>query len=301
MRALADLGDAFWRAVASSMRPSVIALSLLPLALTGAAAGLLGWFFWQDATDAVAAALYGSGLAQPALAWLDALGAQALRMVLVPLIVVGLTVPVLVVATLLAVAWLIAPRLTRLVATRRFPALERRGSAGFVDGLARSLGATAVALLALIATLPLWLVPPFTLLLPPLIWGWLNAKVMAFDALAAHATADERRTLLRSHRWPLLLIGIATAGAGAAPALLWAFSATTLVFAPVLIVLSVWVYTLVFIGASLWFAHYALAALARLRAAQPAGAVVDAVDVIDVDAATPVREPCSALATEGEP
>lgn len=272
MRTLADLGDAFWRAVASSLRPSVIALSLLPLVVMGALAAALGWLFWQDATDAVAVALSDSGLLGPALAWLDAVGGQGLRMVLVPLVVVALTVPVLIAATLLAVAWLLGPRLVALVATRRFPLLEPRGSAGFFDGAARALGATLVAIVAFVVTLPLWLVPPLMLVLPPLIWGWLNAKVMAFDALAAHATHDERRTILRLHRWPLLAIGIASAAAGAAPALLWAFSATTLVLAPVLIVLSVWVYTLVFIGASLWFAHYALAALQRLR-----GAGVDAV------------------------
>ena len=39
----------------------------------------------------------------------------------------------------------------------------------------------------------------------------------------------------------------------------------TLVLAPVLIVVSVWLYTLVFAFSALWFAHYALAALAKLR------------------------------------
>ena len=35
--------------------------------------------------------------------------------------------------------------------------------------------------------------------------------------------------------------------------------------APVLVLLSVWLYTLVFAFAALWFAHFALAALQRLR------------------------------------
>jgi hypothetical protein len=42
-------------------------------------------------------------------------------------------------------------------------------------------------------------------------------------------------------------------------------SAATLVLAPVLVVVSVWLYTLVFAFAALWFAHFALAALQRLR------------------------------------
>jgi hypothetical protein len=46
---------------------------------------------------------------------------------------------------------------------------------------------------------------------------------------------------------------------------LWAASAATLIFAPVLVVVSVWLYTLIFAFASCWFAHYLLAALQRLR------------------------------------
>ena len=58
---------------------------------------------------------------------------------------------------------------------------------------------------------------------------------------------------------------------GAAPSLLWAVSALTLVFAPVLILVSIWLYTLVFAFSSLWFAHYLLAALQRpARAEAPA-------------------------------
>jgi hypothetical protein len=103
------------------------------------------------------------------------------------------------------------------------------------------------------------------LVLPPLIWGWLNYRVMSFDVLADHASADERRTLMRRHHLPLLGIGVVSGYLGAAPSLLWAASAMTLVFAPVLIVVSVWLYTLVFAFSALWFAHYGLAALADLR------------------------------------
>jgi hypothetical protein len=296
MNRLHDLGDAFWRALASSLRPRVWLLSVLPLLLSGVLAGTLGYAFWQDATDAVAEFLSSWGLVGPALGWLDAVGGQALRLFLVPLIVVALTLPVLVVLTLLMVAWLLGPRLVAMVAERRFARLERRGTGSLWPALAHSVGVTLIALVALLVTLPLWLVPPLALLLPPLIWGWLNAKVMAFDALAVHASADERKAVLREHRWPLLVIGIACAAAGTAPSLLWAFSAATLVLAPVLIVVSVWVYTLVFIGASLWFAHYALAALQNLRHSRE-GALSAAPAPLDLRDAPPLVH--SAL--EGEP
>ncbi len=78
-------------------------------------------------------------------------------------------------------------------------------------------------------SVPLWLVPPLVLILPPLIWGWLTYRVMSYDVLAEHASADERRKLMRDHRWPLLAIGVVCGYLGAAPSLLWAFGAATLI------------------------------------------------------------------------
>jgi hypothetical protein len=109
-----------------------------------------------------------------------------------------------------------------------------------------SLGCTLVALIALLASIPLWFVPPLVLVVPPLIWGWLTYRVMTFDVLAEHASRDERRRILREQRWPLLVIGVVTGYLGAAPSLLWAMSAMTFIIAPLLIVASVWLYTLVF-------------------------------------------------------
>ena len=116
------------------------------------------------------------------------------------------------------------------------------------------------------ASLPLWLIPPLVLVVPPLIWGWLTYRVFSFDVLGLHASRDERRRLMAAHRWPLLGMGVLTGYLGAAPSLLWAMSALTLVFAPVLILVSIWLYTLVFAFSALWFAHYLLAALRDLRA-----------------------------------
>ena len=107
--------------------------------------------------------------------------------------------------------------------------------------------------------------PPLVLVLPPLIWGWLTCKVMSVQALAAHASADERRQILRDKRWPLLAMGVVTGCLAAAPSLLWAFGAIAVVLAPLLALVSVWLYTLVFAFAALWFAHFALAALQQLR------------------------------------
>lgn len=257
--------DAFWRAAAYCLHPRVILWSLLPLLIAGGAAGFAGWAFWEPAVDAVRATLEQWALVSAALSWLDSMGGQGLHALVAPLVVVALAVPALIVVTLLLVALLVTPAIVDLVAARRFPALERRRGGRWWQGLGWSLWATLVAVVALLASLPLWLLPPLALVLPPLIWGWLTYRVYTFDVLAAHADADERRRIMAGQRWPLLAIGVVCGYLGAAPTLLWAVSAATLILAPVLIVASVWLYTLVFAFASAWFAHFALDALDRLR------------------------------------
>ena len=227
----------------------------------------LGWFYWEAAVAGVRDVRWSSGRwSLSFLQWLESIGAAGFNAVLAPLIVVALAVPVIVVVSLLLVAWLMTPALVNLVAARRFDDTGAQARRGLVQRRRRGRSATCCwHCCCCVLSLPLWFIPPLVLVLPPLIWGWLTYKVMSFDVLAEHASADERRQLMRDKHWPLLAIGIITGYLGAAPSLLWAVSAATLVLAPVLVVLSVWLYTLVFAFAALWFAHFALAALQRLR------------------------------------
>ena len=265
MREVSQVLDAFWRAAGYCIHPRVMLWSLLPVLLAGGAMALLGWTYWEWAVAGVRAALEMWSLVAALLQWLESIGATQLRTLLAPLIVVALMVPLVVIASLLLVALAMTPAVVNLVASRRFPQLQRRHGAAWWQGLLWSLACTAGALLALVGSLPLWFVPPLVLVLPPLIWGWLTYRVFAFDVLAAHATAQERRLILRRRHWPLLAMGVVCGFLGAAPSLLWALSAATLIFAPLLAVLSVWLYMLVFTFAACWFAHYALAALQSLR------------------------------------
>jgi len=200
------------------------------------------------------------------IGWLEGLGLSNLKSVLAPLIVVFASTPVIVVLSLLMVAALMTPSMLSLVGERRFALMERKRGGSFMGSLFGGLWATLVALLALLVSIPLWFVPPLVLILPPLIWGWLTYRVMTYDVLADHASRDERRELVKRHRGSLLGMGILTGYLGAAPSLVWASGALVIVFAPVLVPLAVWIYTLVFAFSALWFAHYALSALQALRA-----------------------------------
>lgn len=290
------LFDSFWRAVAYCLHPRVILLSLLPLVLMAALALGLGYFFWEPALDAVRSTFESWTLLATMIGWLEGIGLSNLKAVLAPMVVVFLSTPVIVVLALLLVAALMTPSMLALVAARRFPLLERKHGGSFVGSLFGGLWATLVALLALLISIPLWFVPPLVLIVPPLIWGWLTYKVMSYDVLAEHASREERVELLRRHRSTLLGMGVLTGYLGAAPSLVWASGALAIVFAPVLVPVAVWIYTLVFAFSALWFAHFALAALVALRAETESTSIVsrtppgariagpaEIVDVVDVE------------------
>lgn len=275
--------DAFWRAAAYCLHPRVILWSLAPLAIAGGSVLGLGWWYWEPAVDGMRAALHEWSLLDLLFDWLQARGLGDLRALVAPLLVVALALPVVVVFALVLVALLMTPAIVDLVAQRRFAGLEARRGASWLHSLAWTLLCTLGALLALLLSVPLWFVPPLVLVLPPLIWGWLGYRLFAFDALARHASAQERQHLMRVHRLPLLTMGIITGYVGAAPTLLWAFGAATVVLAPLLLVASVWLYTLVFAFAAAWFSHYCLGALQRLRADEAAVA-----DVVVVEPPVPL-------------
>ena len=258
--------DSFWRAVAYCLHPRVIALSFLPLAIMVALSLGLGYFYWDAALQWVRGALESSDLMNSVWGWLQGVGAGGLKTVVAPLIVIFAVTPVIVMLSLLMVAMFMTPALAALVAERRFTQLERKRGGSLASSVAWSLGSTFLALVALVVSLPLWLVPPLILVLPPLIWGWLTYRVMAFDALSEHASRPERREVFRRHRAWLLGIGVLTGYLGAAPSILWASGALFAAAFVILVPLAIWIYTLVFAFSSLWFAHYCLAALEGLRA-----------------------------------
>ncbi len=259
------LFESFGRALLDCFRPRVMLLSVAPLVLVAVLSVTLGSLYWETSLAWVRATLEASSVVNVVSGWMQSLGLGGITSLLAPLIVVVAIMPVLVVVSLLSVALLMTPALTKLVANKRFPQLERKEGGSLLLGLAWSVLSTLLALLALVVSIPLWFIPPLILVLPPLIWGWLTYRVMAFDALATHASADERRELFRRHRMALLGVGVFCGYLGAAPSVIWAsgvlFAAAFVVLVPV----GIWLYTWVFALSSLWFAHYCLQALQALR------------------------------------
>lgn len=276
--------DSFWRAAVYCLFPRVILLSVLPLVGMVVLAGVLGYWFWDDAVGQVRLWLEASSLLGMVWQWLERVGAPNLKTVVAPLLVIFAVTPAVVVVSLLTVSFFMTPALTRLVADRRFCGLQRKQGGSVLQSVGWSLLSVLLALGAMVLTLPLWLLPPLAMVLPALIWGWLTYRVMAFDVLAEFASPAERHSLLARHRLSLLGIGVLTGLMGAAPSLVWASGALFAAAFVILIPVAVWIYTLVFAFSSLWFAHFALAALHGMR--QEADG-----DVVDVPATTMTPSP----------
>ena len=258
--------DSFWRAAVYCLHPRVIFISLLPLILMAVAALGLGYFFWYPALDWVRVVLDSSVLFNQVWGWLESVGAGNVKVYAAPLALIFAVTPVLIVVSLLMVAFMMTPALLQLVARNRYPNLVAKRGGSFLWSIFWSLSSAVLALIALVISSPLWLVPPLILILPPLIWGWLTYRVMAFDALAEHASKDERRIIFRRHRGWLITIGVLTGYMGAAPSIIWASGALFASMFVILVPIAMWIYTLVFAFASLWFSHYCLGALQALRA-----------------------------------
>ncbi len=288
---MGQIFDSFWRATAYCLHPRVIALSFLPLVLMATLSLGLGYFFWEPAKLWVTEWLDASALLNTMLAWLQGLGLGNLKAALAPLVVIFAVTPLIVLLSLLVVAAMMTPALISLVSDRRFPSLEKKRGGSLIVSVFWSLGSTLLALVALIISMPLWLVPPLILILPPLIWGWLTYRVMAFDALADHASADERRTLLQRHRGALLAMGIVTGYLGAAPSILWASGALVAAAFVILVPVAIWIYTLVFAFSSLWFTHFCLAALEKLRIETAAAEAPPAVPMAPYKPTAPAGPP----------
>ena len=137
--------EAFWRALATCVHPRILLWSLLPLVVAGTAVGLLGWAYWERALDAVREVLDAWSMSTAVFQWLNSVGLSGLRALVAPMIVVSLSVPAVLVLTLLLVAALATPAVVQLVAARRFPTLQAAQGASWLQGLLWSLVCTLAA------------------------------------------------------------------------------------------------------------------------------------------------------------
>jgi hypothetical protein len=158
--------DSFWRAAAYCLRPRVMLLSAAPLALMLLLALVLHYLYWDAAVVGMTAWLDTSAFLAAVQSWLPSgLSTNGLSWLSVFLLVLMVS-PVLIVVSLLTVALLATPALVNMVARRRFPLMVRKRGGSFIASALWSITSVLMALLALMVSMPLWLVPPLSVYPP---------------------------------------------------------------------------------------------------------------------------------------
>ena len=114
------------------------------------------------------------------------------------------------VASLLA-AIVIMPLMLRHLSQGEYRDVAAMGKDSFVAAAVNSIGASLIFIVAWVVTIPLWLIPGFSLLIPLLLMGWLNRHTFAYDALSMHATDGEWASLRAAQKAPLFMLGLTMA------------------------------------------------------------------------------------------
>lgn len=266
MDSMQQVFKSFGLALVGTMHPRMLWLSLRPFLIVSILWGSLIWLTWTPALEMLSIFLTTSiftSWIQDGLIWA---GFENARAWIAPLFFVMLLIPLISISLLVFIAFTTVPTIVKAVTRQHtYQDLEQKKGGGFFGSLIYTIWSALICLALVMLTLPVWWVPPLVAVLPPLLWGWLTMRLMSYDILAQHATSQERDTLLQRHRWPLLAMGIFSGMLGAVPTFFWATSALALVLFPIVSFVALWIYSLIFVFAALWFTHYLLEALKELR------------------------------------
>ena len=266
MVGLPQVFKSFGMALVGTMHPRMLWLSFRPFLIVSVLWGCLIWLTWTPALETLSIFLTTSVFTswiQEGLVWA---GFENARVWIAPLFFVMLIIPLITISLLVFIAFSTVPSIVKIASRQsQFQDLECKKGGGFFGSLIYSLWSALICLALVMLTLPVWWVPPLVAVLPPLLWGWLTMRLMSYDVLAKHASVEERDLLLQKYRWPLLCMGIASGMLAAVPTFFWATSALALVLFPIVSFIALWIYSLIFVFAALWFSYFLLDALKQLR------------------------------------
>ena len=256
----------FGLAMVGTMHPKMLWFSLRPFLIVSILWGCLIWLTWTPALEVLGNFLTTSiftSWIQDGLIWA---GFENARAWIAPLFFVMLLIPLISISLLVFIAFTTVPAIVNKVSRQAaYQGLDRKKGGGLFGSFMYTIWSALICLALVMLTLPVWWIPPLVAVLPPLLWGWLTMRLMSYDVLAQHASPEERDILLEKYRWPLLSMGIISGMLGAVPTFFWATSALALVLFPIVSFVALWVYSVIFVFAALWFTHFLLDALKVLR------------------------------------
>jgi hypothetical protein len=263
---LSDLIRSLGLALVGTMHPKMLWLSFRPFLIVSIFWGIVIWLIWSPALEMLRTFLTASIFTSWIQSGLEYVGFDEARAWIAPLFLVILLIPIIAISLLVFIAFSTVPAVVdSVVKQKAYEGLVRIKGGSFVGSFFYTLWSALICLALVMLTLPVWWIPPLFAILPPLLWGWLTMRLMAYDVLLDHATPEERNQLLEEHRWTLLGMGVVAGMIGAVPTFFWATSVLALVLFPFVSFVALWIYSLIFIFSALWFSHFLLHALKQLR------------------------------------
>ena len=237
------VGLAFKRALVSQCHPKMLAALLLPFIIALLGAIVLLWAFWTPLTSWLNTEAADWEIVNQVDQWLLAVGLFSIKLYLIPLLAVAILLPMSGILGLVIAAVFVMPIVLRHLEKREYQGIVRQGKYSTAVGTWNAIWVGTLFVAGWLITMPLWLIPPFPILLPIFWWAFAFTRMLRVDAVIEHATPEERRFLFSRHNRQLWLIG-------------FCLSLINL-FPPAWLVLPVF--------SALVYAHFSLEALRQLR------------------------------------
>lgn len=208
---LAAVAVAFKRALVSQLHPKMLLAVLLPFIIALLGAVLLLWAFWTPLTEWLTAQSADWGVLNTVDGWLLALGLFSIKLYLIPLLAAGILLPMSGILGLVIAAVFIMPIVLGHLDKSHYQGLRRQGHNATVLSAWNAVWVGGLFVAGWLLTMPLWLFPPFAVLLPIFWWSFAITRMLRVDAVIEHAGADERRHLWKRHNRQWWLIGFCLA------------------------------------------------------------------------------------------
>ena len=202
---------AFKRAVVSQLHPKMLLAVLLPFIVALLGAILLLWAFWTPLTEWLALQSSDWGVLNTVDGWLIALGLVSIKLYLIPLLAAGILLPMSGILGLIIAAVFVMPIVLGHLDHSHYAGLRRNGKNATVLSAWNALWVGGLFIAGWLLTMPLWLFPPFAVLLPIFWWAFAITRLLRVDAVVEHASVEERRYLWKRHNRQWWLIGFCLA------------------------------------------------------------------------------------------
>ena len=248
--AMVSIGKSLFLAVISLFSPRMLWLMVWPVLVSLILWGAAALAFWTTAAAAIATQL--SRLVQPLVTYVP-FDLSAIAIVSANLMLFVLIVPVVYLTALILLGIFGMDAMVDHVAARHYPNLARKHGGGTAGSVWNAIVALCGLVLLFLVTLPLLLVWPLWAVAQAVVMGWVNQKLLRYEALAAHASAEEMRTIFTTRRASLYKLGLILG---------------LVVFVPVIGIFAPMLFALAFI-------HFGLSSLRVLRGTPVEGQVIE--------------------------